>query len=119
MKGRKYIYQFTADQIILVPTVDEVHGVTITPYPDEDYSIFDFGPEICKQVQVGAESCTISDVGTFENLRVTVLQPNPGNNIEIIIKDLNNRVIIDITDLIYSYNRGYDHKSNTGETIIV
>ena len=112
MKGRKYIYQFTADRILLVPLVDEVKSVTILAYPDEDFSIFDFGPEVCKEVQIGAETCTISDVGTFSDLRVTVLQPNPGNNIEVLVKDLEDHIVIDITDIIYTYNRGYDKQEN-------
>lgn len=106
LAGKKYVYQINPDQILLIPRVDNIHQVELIPYPDEDFSLLDFGPEICKEIEIGVESASIDNVGEFTDLRMRIWQPDPGNNIEIMLFDLQLNTVIDITDTLLKYNRG-------------
>ena len=84
-KGNKYVYQFNHDVLFLLPSIDDMKTISISSHDEENFSCFDLGPEICKEVEMGIKECIIEDIGTFNNCFMRLWCPNPGNNIEILI----------------------------------
>ena len=110
--GRKYIYQFSSDYIYLDPIMEGIKTITIQSRYDEDFSIFDFGPEVCKEIEMGVDEVVSEDIGVYHDCFMRISMPNPGNNIEIFILNFDGSEILHITDLIYKYNRGTDVLDN-------
>ena len=116
-KGRKYVYQFNNDNIFLIPNANNIKMVSISSYEDEDFSFFMFGPEIYKEIEMGVREVVIDDIGTFSNCVLRVRCPNPGNNIEIKILELDGSVIFNMSDILYHYNEGTDNVINTRTSV--
>ena len=112
LEGRKYLYQINKDFIYLVPRTEEIKTVSIESRLDEDFSIYDLGPEICKETEMGIQELVIEDVGIYNNCFMRIAMPNPGNNIEIIIYNYDGSEVLHITDIIEKYNRGTDTIDN-------
>ena len=100
-KGNKYYID--SDQIIIVPK-DGSDKIKLVPYPNEDFSVFELGPEINKNSIVEALLLQVGNK-VFRDVLIHVQHPKPGE--DVYIKIYNNKtmdLLVSIYDIILRNN---------------
>lgn len=103
IQGENYNILIEEKLITLQPIVESLPAISINANDKEDFSIFDLGPLIANHVIISATSCNINEF-SYDRPCIIVDQ-DPGNFIQIIIREHKSRVDdpIDAGNIIYTF----------------